>query len=188
MAGQMIGAKPNENIKVSAERPRSLTENSEQPKESTQMWDNAINWILNQSKTNAYLSQQIEIMLDRNLPDRIVQLVDDGNDGSGAAAAALSRKSTDCIKQLLCKTAPFIWSMQRAVSAKINTDSDTETNETDADDDDDAVGASSSDARSETTADDDYRLNTFFKYLPTDKEFIKHGVTCENQYYDCKLF
>lgn len=179
MAGQMIGAKPNENIKVSAERPRSLNDN-EQPKQSTQIWDNAINWILNQSKTNAFLSQQIELMLDRNLPDRIVQLVDDGN----GAAAALSRQRTDCIKQLLCKTAPFIWSMQRAVSAKINTNSDTETNDTDADAD-----APSSDANSETNDDaDDYRLKTFSKYLPTDKEFMKHGVTCENQYYDCKLF
>lgn len=180
----MIGAKPNENIKVSAERPRSLNENNAQPKESTQIWDNAINWILNQSKTNTYLSQQIELMLDRNLPDRIVQLVDDGN--GAAAAAALSRQRTDCIKQLLCKTAPFIWSMQRTISAKINTDSDTDANETDAD-----VDASSSDANRETTAtddDDDYRLKTFSKFLPTDKEFIKHSVICEKQYYDCKLF
>lgn len=183
MAGQMIGAKPNENIKVSAERPRSLNDN-EQPKQSTQIWDDAINWILNQSKTNAFLSQQIELMLDRNLPDRIVQLVDDGNGAAAAATAALSRQRTDCIKQLLCKTAPFIWSMQRAVSAKINTNSDTETNDTDADAD-----APSSDANSETNDDaDDYRLKTFSKYLPTDREFMKHGVNCENQYNDCKLF
>lgn len=184
MAGQMIGAKPNENIKMSAERPRSLNDN-EQPKQSTQIWNNAINWILDHSKTNAYLSQQIELMLDRNLPDRIVQLVDDGN---GAAAAALSRQRTDCIKQLLCKTAPFIWSMQRAVSAKINTNSDTETNDTDVDVDVDA-DAPSSDANNEINDDaDDYRLKTFSKNLPSNEEFMKHGVTCENQYYDCKLF
>lgn len=179
MAGQMIGAKPNENIKVSAERPRSLNDD-EQPKQSTQIWDNAVNWILNQSKTNAYLSQQIELMLDRNLPDRIVQLVDDGNGAAAAAAPALSRQRTDCIKQLLCKTAPFIWSMQRAVSAKINTNSNTETNDTDADAD-----APSSEANNDA---DNYRLKTFSKYLPSDKEFMKHGVTCEAQYFDCKLF
>lgn len=180
MAGQMIGAKPNENIKVSAERPRSLNDD-EQQKQSSHIWDNAINWIINQGKTNPLLSQQIELMLDRNLPDRIVQLVDDGN----GAAAALSRQRTDCIKQLLCKTAPFIWSMQRAVSAKINTDSDTETNDPD-DADANATGTDANSGINDAT--DDYRLKVFSKYLPTDKEFTKHGVTCEKQYYDCKLF
>lgn len=178
MAGKMMsGGNPSENVKLPTERARSLNTDSadtnEQPTKSTQIWDNAINWIYNQSKTNAFLSQQIEMMLDRNLPDRIVQLVDDGN----ADATALPRQSTDCIKQLLCKTAPFIWSMQRAVSAKINTDPNSEASETNAADDD-----------ADDFSGDGDRLKTFFKHLPNSKEFMKHGETCENQYNVCKLF
>lgn len=173
MAGK-IGTKPNENVNINVnanERIRRLSDdiNNESSKASS-IWDNAVDWIVEQSKTNPFLSQHIQAMLDKDLPDRIVQLVDsDDNDGK------LPSENTDCIKQLLCKTSPFIWSMQKAVSAKIN-ESDIETNEADESPNNDAKN------------DDDYRLKAFSKYLPTFEEFTSHGLTCENQYKACKLF
>lgn len=169
----MAGAKPNETTNVN-ERTRRLSDDTinENPK-ATSIWDNALDWIVEQSKTNPFLSQHIQAMLDKDLPERIVQMVD-SEDSDGK----LLSENTDCIKQLLCKTTPFIWSMQKAVSAKIN-ESDIETNEADDSPSNDAKNAS---------ADDDYRLKAFSKYLPTFDEFTTYGSTCEHQYKACKLF
>lgn len=163
-----MGAKPNENINGNNGRSQR-DDNSKAPS----IWDNAMDWIIEQSKTNAFLSERIEAMLDENLPDRIVGMVD-----SDDSDDKLPNENTDCIKQLLCKTTPFIRSMQKAVSSKIN-ESDNETNEAD-----DSINT---DANS-TSADDDHRLKVFFKYLPTIDEFTSYGTTCERQYNACKLF
>lgn len=169
----MGGAKPNETTNVN-ERTRRLSDDTiNESSKATSIWDNALDWIVEQSKTNPFLSQHIQAMLDKDLPERIVQMVDtEDSDGK------LPSENTDCIKQLLCKTTPFIWSMQKAVSAKIN-DSDIETN--------DADDSTSNDAKN-ASADDDYRLKAFSKYLPTFDEFTSFGTTCENQYNACKLF
>lgn len=167
-----MGGKPNDNINVS-ERGRSLSDDTEKEYEkAASIWGDTVGWIVEQSKTNPYLTQQIESMLEKDLPERIIGLIDDGNDEESA------KKNTDCIKQLLCKTAPFIWSMQKAISTKMN-ESDIETREAD-----DSV---TNDEKIDS-ADNDYRTKAFFKYLPSVDEFTHHGVTCENQYAECKLF
>lgn len=177
MAGKM-GAKPNENISMS-ERSRRLADDNtnKNPNESGEtIWENAIDWIFQQSKSNPLISQHLDTMLDKNLPDRIVELVDyDDDNGDGTGDGMKPKTNTDCIKQLLCKTAPFIWGMQNAISTKIS-DTDAEPNEAD-------------DASSTSPPDNvDDRLNAFYKYLPSIAEFTKHGMTCENQYKNCKIF
>lgn len=155
------GAKPNINIGV-----------SERAQRSESIWDDTLGWVLKQSKSNPFLSQQIESMLDKNLPDRIVKLIDDDDDD----------ENTDCIKMLLCKTAPFIWSMQKAVSAQMNDSDGNELEEPPAEEE------KNSSADVDNNNDDEYRLKPFSKYLPSVNEFQKHGNTCEHQFKGCKLF
>lgn len=175
MAGKM-GVKPNENdnININGRSHRLFDEKNDENAKASSIWDNALDWIVEQSKSNPFLSQQIDTMLDKNLANRIIGMVDNGDNND-----ALPSENTDCIKQLLCKATPFIWSMQKAISSKIN-DSDIDTNI-------DADELPNNDAK-DSSPDDDYRLKEFFKYLPTIDEFTKHGQTCESQYDACKLF
>lgn len=156
-----MGTKPNVNIGV-----------SERSRRSESIWDNTLGWVLEHSKSNAFLSQQMESMLDKNLPDRIVNLVDDDDENTDSTFAS---ENTDCIKVLLCKTGPFIRSMQKAVSAQMNESEENETEEP------------PSEEKKDDSADDD-RLKPFFKYLPSLEEFKKHGVKCERQFKGCKIF
>ncbi|XP_055305286.1 uncharacterized protein LOC129569972 [Sitodiplosis mosellana] len=166
-----MGAKPNENIAM-VDRTRRF-ENDNTDEEANSIWDNAIGWIIEQSKSSSFLSQKIDAMLDRDLSERLIDMVDNGNDDETAP-----NENINCVKQLLCKTAPFIWGMQKAVSAQMNT-SDSEASATDETSNDNAKNAST---------DNDYRMNVFFKYMPSVDEFKNHGITCEDQYKQCKLF
>lgn len=160
MTGVNGGVKPNVNIGI-----------TERSRRSASIWDNPLGWILEVSKSNEYLSQQLETMLDKNLPDRIVRMVD-VDESSGEE---VPNKDTDCIKVLLCKTTPFIWSMQNAVSAQMNESNVNELEEP------------ANEDKQDTTADDS-RLSPFFKHLPSFDEFKKHGTVCERQFKGCKLF
>lgn len=163
-----MGAKPNENIGIS-ERTRRFEDKGSIDEEAKSIWNDPIGWILEQGKSNTLFSKQLDAMLDKDLPERLVNLVDNGNDD-----ATIRNQNGDCVKQLLCKTAPFIWSMQKAVSNQINK-SDDETSESD-------------DTPNDNAKQDDNRMNIFFKYLPSVDEFKNHGVTCEDQHKQCKLF
>lgn len=61
---------------------------------------NTFDWIIEQSKENPFLARQIDSVLDRSLPERLVKLIDDRKD---------SNSNADCIKMFLCKGAPFVW-------------------------------------------------------------------------------
>lgn len=163
-----MGAKPNENIGITDRTRRFENENTDE--EANPIWDNTIGWILDQSKSSKFLSEKIDVMLDKSLPERLVDLVDNENDETAP------NENINCVKQLLCKTAPFIWGMQRAVSAQMSTS------------DGDATDGTSSDNAKNGSGDDAYGVNVFFKYLPSVDEFKNHGVTCEDQYKQCKLF
>ncbi|XP_031636173.1 uncharacterized protein LOC116349060 [Contarinia nasturtii] len=174
-----MGTKPNENIEVFDRIRRFKDENVEEEivdEESQSIWDDTIGWILEQRKNNPFLSKHIDAMLDKNLPERLVNMVDNGNGRDDTSTDA----NSDCVKQLLCKTAPFIWSMQKAVSSRMN-NSDTEASTTDDLFNDNAKSA-------ENSTDDGNHMNAFFKYLPTFDEFKNRGVTCEDQYKECKIF
>lgn len=146
---------------------------TEQPR-SMPIVDNAFDWILDRSKQHSFLSQQLNVMLDKRLPERIINYIDDGNDDNQQ-----QQQNTDCIKLLICKTAPIIQGMQRAVSTQINGE-ESETTEPDEN--------SSNHNNDNASTVNDYRMNAFFKHLPTVDEFRDHGGTCENRFNNCKLF
>lgn len=180
-----MSTKPNPNINLT-ERNRRLYDDDDaaptnnddvEDAESASIWEDTLGWLLERSKSNEFLSKQLETMLDRDLPDRLVNLVDNGDNGDNGDSPP--NGNIDCIKQLLCKTTPFIWSMQKAISAQMN-NSDTEKSA--------EKDASRSNAGDATASNDGYTGNTFFKYLPSLDEFKNHGITCEDLYKSCKLF
>lgn len=173
-----MGTKPNENVEVFDRIRRFKDENvaDGDEEEANSIWNDTIGWVLEQRKNSPFLSKHIDAMLDKNLPERLINIVDNGDGRDDTSTDT----SIDCVKQLLCKTAPFIWSMQKAVSSQMN-NSGTETTTTDDTFNDNAKSA-------ETSANDDNHMNVFFKYLPTFDEFKNHGVTCEDQYRQCKIF
>lgn len=168
-----MSAKPDLNVNIN-ERNRRLNDDDGEGDNSS-FWENTVGWILERSKSNDFLSQQLDVMLDRSLPERLVSMVDNGNNDE-----IISNERTDCIKQLLCKTAPFIWGMQKAVTSQMN-NSNADITETDE--------SAKINEKTATVDDDvDERTSIFFKYLPTTDEFKDHGITCEDLYKQCKLF
>lgn len=176
--GNLSPKHPNENIDISGgpgpgAGARRFSENyrAEQPR-ALPIVDNAFDWILDKSKQSPFLAQQLNVMLDKELPDRIINYIDDGNNKD-------QQQETDCIKLLICKIGPIIRGMQRAVSKKMNND-ESETNEPDENPSDDNAGREA--------PEQDYRLNAFFKYLPNVNEFRDNGDICENRFSSCKIF
>lgn len=170
-----MSTKPNQNINPT-ERNRRLTDDVDdvEDAESKTIWEDTLGWLLERSKSNEFLSKQLETMLDRDLPERLVNMVESGDN-----AEYSPKGNSDCIKQLLCKTTPFIWSMQKAVSAQMNNSGTEDNAETD---------ASRSNAGDTNAPNDGYNMMTIFKYLPSVDEFKNHGITCEDQFKACKLF
>lgn len=103
---------------------------------------------------------QLQEVRDRNLPDKLIEMVKGMEESAG---------ETECVKLLLCKLKPFIWSMQKAVINKI-------------------------DQQQERNNDDNEskkkhnRKTILFKYLPDLSEFKNNGIECEDKYNSCKLF
>lgn len=157
---------PNENIL--ATRHASENYKTEQPR-ALPIIENAFDWILDQSKKSPFLSQQINAMLDKELPERILNYIDEGDDKDR------EMQTTDCIKMLICKSAPIIQGMQRAVAKQINgEESETiESNE----------NSSNVDPKNL-----DSQMNAFIKHLPSVDEFRDYGETCENRFKSCKIF
>lgn len=125
--------------------------------------ENAFEWVYEQSKQNPALGNYMNAMLDKNLPENIVKLINENYENAGSMNAA----NIDCVKLLVCKSAPIIWGMQEAVSKQINGDTDNPNNE-----------------RMESTNPTD----AFFKYLPDVKVFQNHGDGCEQRYAACNIF
>lgn len=95
---------------------------------------------------------------NKSLPQRLVEIVGTFEERTGEA---------DCIKLLLCKSAPFVWGMQRAISERIDGTDEEELDE---------------ENQQKTN-----RIDAFFKYLPEVREFRQHGDSCEDRYTECKV-
>lgn len=125
-----------------------------------------LDWILDQQASNSMLSQQMQHLRERNLPQQVVQSIVRAENESGASGSA------DCVKLLVCKSAPIIWGMQRAVFERIDGKTEADANE---------EGGS-------TTKLSGNGIDEYFKYLPSVTEFKKHGNACEDRYSGCKVF
>lgn len=98
---------------------------------------------------------------DKNLPQRLVDIVGELEQNAGDA---------DCVKLLLCKSAPFVWGMQRAIAERI-----------------DGVEEDSEEDEDEKAGQGGNRIEAFFKYLPEMKEFRHHGDGCNERYNSCAV-
>lgn len=89
----------------------------------------------------------------RELPQRLVDIVAELEARPGEA---------DCVKLLVCKSAPIVWGMQRSVGDLI-------------------------DGVVEGTDEERDRLDGFFRYLPEMNEFRANGGQCEERFKKCEL-
>lgn len=135
-----------------------------------QAMNNPFDWIVEKQTSDNELSGQLEELQHRDLTERMVRSIDDGN--------IRNETNTDCIKLLLCKSAPFVWGMQRAIGTQIREKSG------DYEDIEEENDANSNGRESDANT----GLNAFFKHLPNVEEFKNHGDACEAQYKLCTLY
>lgn len=137
----------------------------------SQLIDDPFGWMLEQRDSSQALGQQIESARNTNLPERLVELIANGllgvADGRG--------EQTDCIKLLVCKSAPIIRGMQRAIAERIDGSSNSNGK------DEDGQEATTDNPKAS-------RIDEYFKHLPDVTEFKNHGDSCETRYSGCKVF
>lgn len=119
-------------------------------------------------------------MRDANLPQRVIDLVGTLEEKNGDA---------DCLKLLVCKSAPFVAGMQRAISGKLDEDvdglADMRSNEENEIDDDNVNNSDNDDV--DDGHKDESMMNAFFKFLPDLNEFRKNSDLCETKYNNCTI-
>lgn len=162
-------SKPIDGIDVSSSNSRQYYQQfkEEQPR-AINLFDNAFEWIIEQSKVNPMLSKYFIAMLDTKLPEQVVKLIDSNNGDSSS-----NDENTDCMKLLICKSAPVIWGMQRAVSQQFTDNEPIENDDNSTTDD---------------TVNTDGRLKAFFQHLPNVEDFKIHGDACDERYSACNIF
>lgn len=144
--------------------------NSRRNTDTEPAMNNPFDWIVEKQTSDNELSGQLDALQHRDLTERMVRSIDENN--------VRNETNTDCIKLLLCKSAPFVWGMQRAIATQIQEKSADYVNH---DDDND----SEADGRK---ADANTGLNAFFTHLPAAEEFKNHGDACEAQYKMCSIY
>lgn len=125
--------------------------------------NNPFDWILEKQSTDKELSSQLDSIQHRDLTERMVRSIDEKN--------VRNETNTDCIKLLLCKSAPFVWGMQRSIATQIDEKSGDYVN-----------GEEDAESNANTG------LNAFFRHLPDAEEFKNHGDACEAQYKSCSIY
>lgn len=145
--------------------------NSRRNTEAEQPMHNPFDWIVDKQATDNELSSQLDALQHRDLTERMVRSIDEKNYRNAT--------NTDCIKMLLCKSAPFVWGMQRAIAKQIQEKSADYINNEEEND---------SDMNGDANANTNTGLNAFFQHLPDVEEFKNHGDACEAQYKFCKIY
>lgn len=131
--------------------------------------DDPFSWILENKDTSQDLAHQMESVRDKNLPERLVESIANALLGNAESRG----EQTDCIKLLVCKSAPIVWGMQRAITDRIDGTANGK--------DDDKPKASDDNSNAN-------KIEAYFKYLPDLTEFRNHGDGCEARYNGCKVF
>lgn len=138
-----------------------------------------LDWLLENKSTS--FSKLLVDVRDANLPQRVIDLVGTLEEKSGDA---------DCLKLLVCKSAPFVAGMQRAISGKLEEGDDgtavVGSNEENEIDDDNVNNSDSADDADDIK--DESMMNAFFKFLPDLNEFRKNSDLCETKYNNCTIF
>lgn len=115
-----------------------------------------LDWIL--ENKNVIFTKLLDDVRDKNLNIQLVKMIEDHESEIGEG---------DCIKLLMCKITPFLWSMQKSINDRVMGKVE-ETNEQNA---------------TETLS-----AQTLFHYLPDWKEFKDHGDACEEKYVACNIY
>lgn len=135
--------------------------------EAEPLMKNPFDYIAEKRMTSNELANQMEALQHRDLTERIVRSIEEQN--------IRNETNTDCIKLLLCKSAPFVWGMQRTIATQVEEKpSDDENNDADVNDD-------TNDIRS-------WGIDKFFECLPTLEEFKNHSNDCNAQYKSCTIY
>lgn len=129
--------------------------------------ESPLNWILNSKAPQLQLTM-VDVR-DKELPQRLVDYLSSFDDAINKSSAPTAPPSTECVKLVMCKGAPIIWGMQRAIAAR---------EEQQQQQDEDVVAAAQDDPLRK-------RIDAFFQYLPELKEFEFHGEMCEQRYKEC---
>lgn len=114
-----------------------------------------MDWIL--TNPNEQLNKLLVQVRDKNLPQTLIEMVKSMEKRTGDG---------DCIKLLICKTAPYVWGMQKAIHERID-------------------GVVEEDRVSSKSGN---RLDFMFKYIPDLDEFKIHGDACEEKYVGCQIY
>ncbi|GAB0097399.1 hypothetical protein DMENIID0001_130360 [Sergentomyia squamirostris] len=115
-----------------------------------------LDWIL--TNASPHLNRLMVDARDRNLPQRLVELVSSGKSNWSEG---------ECILRLLCKTSPFVWAMQQAIADRIDGVEESEDNHTE---------------------DKGSIVDTIMRHIPNAKEVDMHGDACEERYPNCKVY
>lgn len=148
----------------------SSAANSRRTTDTEPPMNNPFDWIVEKQATDNELSIQMDSIQHRDLTERMVRSIDEKD--------IRNETNTDCIKLLLCKSAPFVWGMQRSIATQIDEKSAGYANRED--ENDSEFNGRESDTNT--------GLNAFFKHLPDAEEFKNHGDACEAQYKLCSIY
>lgn len=118
-----------------------------------------LNWMIENQSGNEGVSKQLSDLRDKGLVERLAR------DINGSSA---KEGNTDCVQLMLCKVAPIVWGMQKAVFNR-----------------EDIGGVDGGEEKEKTQGN---RLDSYFKHLPEVDEFKHHGDVCEERYTKCKVF
>lgn len=141
--------------------------NSRRTTDTEPPMNNPFDWIVEKQTSDIELSSQLDALQHRDLTERMVRSIDEQN--------IRNETNTDCIKLLLCKSAPFVWGMQRAIATQIQEKSADYVNH------EEEIDSNANGHESDANT----GLNAFFKHLPDVEEFKNHGDACEAQYKLC---
>ncbi|XP_061394687.1 uncharacterized protein LOC133330239 [Musca vetustissima] len=138
---------PEEHYSPTEHQPRMLSDGT------------PIDWFLqNPSKK---MKSLLNDAIDTSLTDKITNMISSYEREEG---------QTSCVKMLMCKSAPFIWGMQKSIKKRITGDVD-----------EDEKSAKGNDKKQE----EDRRLfdvDSMYRHFPSLEEFREHADKCEKLY------
>ncbi|XP_017053405.1 uncharacterized protein LOC108096364 [Drosophila ficusphila] len=107
-------------------------------------------------RTDRHSKRLIKDIMDRDLPDYIVNMIEDKENPKEGINAG-------CLKLLMCKGKPLIWGMQESLKKRL-----------------------AEEPEEPEESDSYFNKQIFFKYLPSLADFRNHSASCETKYHeDC---
>ncbi|XP_073837982.1 uncharacterized protein [Musca autumnalis] len=144
---------PEERYSPTEHQPRMLTDGT------------PLDWFLQNpsKKMKSMLSEAI----DSGLTDKITTMISNYETEEG---------QTDCVKMLMCKSAPFIWGMQKSLKKRINGGGEATDNDAEKEKKTSNKGDNAEENRKL------FDVDSLYAHFPSLEEFREHGSKCEELY------